>query len=154
MIEEHTGDRAELRALFALADDSPSAIARYLEAGSVLVARDDGRVVGHVQLVPTGDAAVAEIASVAVDPAWQRCGLGARLVRAALERARATAVQRVRLATATADIGNLRFCQRLGFRMVRIEPDAFTPETGYPHDAMIDGIPLRDRVWFEILLSP
>lgn len=51
------------------------------------------------------------------------------------------------VATATADIGNLRFYQRVGFRMFAIEPDAFSAATGYPEPIDIDGIPLLDRVW-------
>ena len=51
------------------------------------------------------------------------------------------------VATGAADVGNLRFYQRLGFRMLRIERDAFTPATGYPDGIEVDGIPLRDRVW-------
>jgi RimJ/RimL family protein N-acetyltransferase len=46
-----------------------------------------------------------------------------------------------------ADVGILRFYQRLGFRLLWIERDAFTPATGYPDAIVIDGIPLRDRVW-------
>jgi hypothetical protein len=39
--------------------------------------------------------------------------------------------------------------RRLGFRLRRIERDAFTEATGYePQD--VDGIPLRDRVWFDL----
>jgi RimJ/RimL family protein N-acetyltransferase len=53
------------------------------------------------------------------------------------------------VATAAADIGNLRFYQRLGFRMRSLERDAFTPATGYEPGLRIDGIELRDRVWFE-----
>ena len=51
------------------------------------------------------------------------------------------------VATATADTGNLHFYQRMGFRMLRVEPDAFTPAEGYPDGVTIDGIALRDRVW-------
>lgn len=152
-IAAHVGDRAELMALFALADDSPTAVATYLHDGVVLVARDRDRAIGHVQLVVTSEPGVAEIASIAVESSWQRRGLGARLVGAALSRARDEGAQRVRLATATADIGNLRFYQRLGFRMVRIESDAFTQATGYPPGTTIEGIPLCDRVWFEQVLS-
>ena len=57
------------------------------------------------------------------------------------------------MATATADIGNLRFYQRLGFRMRAIERDAFTPATGYPSDLEADGIPVRDRVWLDMRLN-
>ena len=51
------------------------------------------------------------------------------------------------VATAAADIGNLRFYQRCGFRFTAVERDAFGPATGYPEPIVIDGIPLRDRVW-------
>ena len=39
---------------------------------------------------------------------------------------------------------------RPGFRMRSVEPDAFTPATGYPAGIRVDGIPLRDRVWLEM----
>lgn len=151
-IAEHVGARTELMSLFALADDSPAAIATYMHDGVVFVARDRERAVGHVQLLMTREPGIAEIASIAVEPSGQGRGLGAALVAAALLRARADGAQCVRLATATADIGNLRFYQRLGFRMARIERDAFTQAAGYPART-IEGIPLRDRVWFEHQLS-
>jgi hypothetical protein len=53
------------------------------------------------------------------------------------------------VATAAADIANLRFYQRLGFRMRSIERDAFTVARGYDPDAKVDGIKLRDRVWLD-----
>jgi hypothetical protein len=48
---------------------------------------------------------------------------------------------------AAADIGNLRFYQRCGFRFEAVERDAFIPATGYPDPIEIEGIPLLDRVW-------
>jgi hypothetical protein len=44
------------------------------------------------------------------------------------------------------DIGNLRFYQRLGFRLRSIDRDAFTEATGYAAGIVIDGIERRDRV--------
>jgi ribosomal protein S18 acetylase RimI-like enzyme len=76
----------------------------------------------------------------------EREGIGTALVRAALDRAFAAGATQVLVATATADIGNLRFYQRLGFRMDRIERDVFTAERGYAA-LDVDGIPVRDRVW-------
>jgi hypothetical protein len=55
------------------------------------------------------------------------------------------------VAIAAADTRVLRFYQLLGFRLLRVERDAFTPETGYP-EAAVDGIPLRDRVWLSLTL--
>jgi len=55
--------------------------------------------------------------------------------------------------TAAADIGNLRFYQRTGFRLLAIDRDAFTAATGYPDAIVIDGIPLLDRVWLALDLD-
>ena len=142
-IEPYAGAREELRWLFALAEDSRVQLDGYLDAGTVLVARVDGELAGHVQVI--GD----EIKSLAVAPDHRRRGLGRALVEAALTLAREDGHTLVRVATATADVDNLRFYQRLGFRMRSIERDAFTPDTGYPPGLEVDGIPLRDRVWLD-----
>ena len=59
----------------------------------------------------------------------------------------------VRVATATASVDTVRFYQRLGFRMLEIERDAFTEADGYATGIVIDGIPLRDRVWLTLDLQ-
>lgn len=76
-------------------------------------------------------------------------GIGGALVRAALDRAFSAGGSRVLVATATADIDKLRFYQRLGFRMDRVERDAFSVDRGYP-SLKVDDIPVRDKVWFSI----
>jgi nuclear transport factor 2 (NTF2) superfamily protein/predicted N-acetyltransferase YhbS len=153
-IEPHTGPRGALRRLFELAEDSADQLDSYLDDGRVLVARSGDEVVGHLQLVDTDRPGTVEIKNMAVLDAYQGRGIGARLVRAALELAGTRAATTVLVATAAADIGNLRFYQRQGFRLRSIEPDAFTPATGYPAGLVIDGIALRDRVWLALSLSP
>jgi ribosomal protein S18 acetylase RimI-like enzyme len=148
-IAEHTGSRAPLRPLFRLAEDSEPELDAYIDAGRVLVARDGVDIVGHLQLTETAEEAEFEIKNMAVDPAHQGRGIGRDLVRAALDSARAEGRSTLVVATAAADIGNLRFYQRLGFRMRGIERDAFTPATGYEPGLEIDGIELRDRVWLD-----
>jgi predicted N-acetyltransferase YhbS len=86
---------------------------------------------------------------MAVLPERQGRGIGGALVTAALELARAAGRSTLVVATAAADVGNLRFYQRLGFRMRSIERDAFTEATGYAPGLVIDGIELRDRVWLD-----
>jgi L-amino acid N-acyltransferase YncA len=86
---------------------------------------------------------------MAVRETLQGQGIGRRLIQAAIDLAAAEAVTTVLVATAAADIGNLRFYQRQGFRMRSVERDAFTPATGYPPGLLIDGIELRDRVWLD-----
>jgi GNAT superfamily N-acetyltransferase len=86
---------------------------------------------------------------MAVVEAQRGTGVGRALVTAALAHASGRGARRMVVGTGAADVGNLRFYQRLGFRMLRIERDVFTPAHGYPADLAVDGIPLRDRVWLD-----
>ena len=148
MIAEYTGDRAALLPLFVLADDSLTEIASYLHAGTVLVADDgDGRT-GHVQMIEI-EPETWELKSLAVQASQRGKGVGRLLVEAGLAHARRHGARRVVLATGAADVGLLRFYQRLGFRLLRIERDAFTPAAGYPAELFVDGIRLLDRVWLD-----
>jgi GNAT superfamily N-acetyltransferase len=148
-IERFEGDRTPLLPLFELADDSRVLLESYLDDGDVLVARDGDDILGHLQLVDTDDADTLEIKNMAVAIARQGSGIGRALVEGALEQARLGGATRVLVATGAADVGNLRFYQRLGFRMLSVERDVFTPAFGYPAGLEVDGIPLRDRVWLD-----
>ncbi|MET7400944.1 GNAT family N-acetyltransferase [Dactylosporangium sp. NPDC005572] len=142
-IARYEGPRDAVRWLFELADDSAALLDGYLGEGVVLVARDGGEPVGHAQLV--GD----ELTNMAVVPDRRGQGVGAALVAAVVELARAEGVRTLRVGTGAADVGNLRFYQRQGFRMRAIERDVFTPANGYPEGILVDGIELRDRVWLD-----
>jgi GNAT superfamily N-acetyltransferase len=87
-IDWHDGDRAELRPLFELAEDSAEQLAGYLEFGRVLVARRDGTAIGQLQLVPTDVAGEIELKNMAVSPDQQGTGVGRKLVQVALGRGR------------------------------------------------------------------
>jgi GNAT superfamily N-acetyltransferase len=104
--------------------------------------------VGHLQAVQR-EVDVWEVVNTAVaEPARGR-GVGRALLDRAVAEARTAGATRVTLATATADVGNLRFYQRCGFRLTHVVPDAFGPAQGYPPGLEVDGIPLLDQVWFE-----
>jgi hypothetical protein len=75
--------------------------------------------------------------------------VGRLLVDAAGRLLAAGPVETLLVATAAADVGNLRFYQRQGFRLRSVERDAFTADNGYPDGLRIDGIDLRDRVWLD-----
>ncbi|MEO6602908.1 MAG: GNAT family N-acetyltransferase [Polyangiaceae bacterium] len=160
-IELFGGLRSELLPLFRQADDSSIQISSYLELGEVLVAWCEHQLVGQVQLVRmagvlnrpgevVGASADWELKSLAVSEAWRARGIGSALLCAALDRAFDAGADRVVVATATADIDNLRFYQRHGLRMDRVERDVFTVECGYPSALECDGIPVRDRIWFSL----
>jgi GNAT superfamily N-acetyltransferase len=148
-IVEHKGPRSELRRLFELAEDSPRALAAYIDEGRVLVALERDEVIGHVQITATSEAAELEIKNLAVDPLMQRRGIGRTLVEAAADAARTEGRLRLLVATAAADIGNLQFYQRVGFRARAIERDVFSTAAGYEAGVTINGIALRDRVWLD-----
>ena len=150
-IEWFEGSRQELSDLFALADDSAAAVATYRALGRVLVARDGATVIGHLQLVAGDSEDEAEVKSLAVREDRQGAGVGRLLVEHAATACREEHRSTLLVATAAADTRVLRFYQLLGFRLLRVERDAFTPETGYPEVA-VDGIPLRDRVWLSLTL--
>src|SRR5690348_12327230 len=111
----YDGEHARLRDLFALAEDSPQRLASYLGRGRVLIASDGGAVVGYVQLVETEAPDELELLSMAVVEHRQGEGIGRALVERAIAECRADGVHVLLVATATADVGNLRFYQRLGF---------------------------------------
>src|SRR5882724_4227020 len=126
-VNVHTGERAVLWPLFRLADASDPQIRSYIDEGVVLVARTEEAILGHLLLVDTGEPGAVELKSMAVDPTHQGAGVGRQLVDAAVVHCRGREARRLVVSTATADVGNLRFYQRVGFRMARIERDAFTP---------------------------
>ncbi len=110
-------------------------------------------MVGHLQLIDAEKHA-SEIKNMAVDAAYRGRGIGRALIEAAIDLTRGRGHRTLVLATAAADVGNLRFYQRAGFRLRAIERDAFTPLVGYPAGMTIDGILLRDRVWLDLELDP
>jgi GNAT superfamily N-acetyltransferase/catechol 2,3-dioxygenase-like lactoylglutathione lyase family enzyme len=149
MIEWFEGSRSGLGDLFALADDSPAQVERYRELGRVLVVRHGPSVIGHLQLTPGERADEAEIKSLAVREEHQGTGIGRGLVNRAIAICHEERCSTLLVATAAADTGVLRFYQRLGFRLLRVERDVFTPEAGYPATEL-DGVPLRDQVWLSL----
>jgi GNAT superfamily N-acetyltransferase len=144
--------REQLRDLFALADDSPEQVDRYLELRRVLVAVTGQSIVGLAQLLDCDTPADIQLRSLAVVGRLRRRGLGRVLVEHAAADCRDRGARRLLVATAAADTGNLRFYQLLGFRMQRVERDAFSSAGGYADGLEIDGIRLRDRVWLTLAL--
>jgi GNAT superfamily N-acetyltransferase len=152
-ISAYKEDRSLLLPLFAMADDSSAQIATYLSLGEILVTRDGDLIIGHLQIIATGNRGIFEIKNMAVTEKRQREGIGRGLIATAMAHCIARRGHRLIVSTAAADIGILRFYQRLGFRMDKVVRDAFTPSKGYPEDAVIDGIPLRDQVFLDLDLS-
>jgi ribosomal protein S18 acetylase RimI-like enzyme len=144
-IAKHSGSREPLARLFSEADDSESEILGYRDLGDLLVAREDGIIVGHAQVVECAEAGLFELKSLAVVEERRSKGIGAALVRAALEHCRMQGGQSILVATAAASIHALKFYQRQGFRIRRVIRDFYVPSRGY-RPLELNGIPLLDEV--------
>jgi GNAT superfamily N-acetyltransferase len=148
-VEQYAGPHRDLEWSFRLAEDSQPLLDSYIDLGVLWVARStEGELIGHLQAVPRTDD-LWEVTNTAVVETHRGHGAGRALLERAVAEARAAGVRRVILATAAADVGNLRFYQRCGFRMTHVVQDVFTAEAGYPPGLEVDGIPLLDQVWFE-----
>ncbi len=151
-IEHYAGSHRDLDWSFREADDSEDLLNAYIDLGWLWIARAaDGEVIGHLQAVPR-DEDVWEVTNTAVVESHRGRGAGRALLERAVDEACAAGARRLILATGAADVGNLRFYQRCGFRMTHVVQDVFTPTNGYPPGLEVDGIPLVDQVWFERVL--
>ncbi len=147
----HEGSRHDLWPLFELADDSLVAIREYLDQGVVHVASSGGTLLGHSQVLRVEEG-IYELRSLAVIPGLRRRGLGTRLVARSASWVRARSGDRLVAATPSADLDVLGFYQRLGFRVFRVDRDAYGPRHGYSDRLVTNGIQVRDRVWLELEL--
>lgn len=151
-LEPYAGPRQKIRSLFELADDSSLAIDSYFEKGTVIVAKMNGDIVGHVQLIDDQAGEQIEIKSIAVIPVRTGRGIGSKLMDAALRHGQSMKARRIKVSTSIAAFDSLRFYLRRGYRACRIARDAFTPAQGYAEGADLGGIPLNDAIELEMLL--
>lgn len=135
-------------ALLLEADPSTELIAGYLHDCRCVVARLGEATVG-VYLLKAPGADIWELMNIAVAPEHQGRGIGALLLRHAIDQARQLGAQRLELGTGT--FGHqLTFYQRAGFRVVAVEPDYFPQH--YPEPLFENGLQHRDRLRLALVL--
>ena len=112
-------------------------VARWIESGTFLVARDGngglgGRIIGTVGFVPYDhrfsqldyrDVTVAEVVRLYVVPGWRRGGLGAALFRALKQEALKGGLDLLYLHTHLFLPGAVRFWEDKGFEILFVEED-------------------------------
>lgn len=129
--------------LLLLGDESPESVADYIDRGDCYVAVTDGRAVGVCVVIRTHPF-TAEIANLAVDPAYQRRGIATDLIFHALRRAREAGHRRIEIATGDTSRGPLRLYRSFGFEPVEVERDYFPKY--YPAPIVEAGEECRDLV--------
>ena len=148
-------DRAALDDLFTRLWAGPVQVAhgeRYdLRTLPTLVAVDaSGGFRGAACWRRDGDGDAVEVMAIAADPPGG--GAGTALLAAVADEARTAGARRLWLVTTNDNTRALRFYQRRGLRIVRVDPGAvdraraLKPEIPLVGD---DGIPLRDELYLE-----
>ena len=136
--------------LLLVADPSEERIRDYLPGALCLVAEEAGEVVGACVLNGLDDVTL-ELFNIAVDPAEQGQGIGAALLRRAVEEARVRGFKRVELGTGTFGY-QLAFYQRAGFRVEAVVKDHFL--THYDEPVIESGLQHKDQLRLGLALQP
>ncbi|MFL5250545.1 MAG: GNAT family N-acetyltransferase [Myxococcales bacterium] len=99
---------------------SPGEVSRLIERDVILVAEQDGRLVGAVHTVVDG--ATGYFGMLSVDPDIQRKGVGRALLAAAEEHCRRAGCTKMTMSTGEDRTELIPYYERLGYRLTHVEP--------------------------------
>lgn len=105
--------------------------------------RAQGRLLGFCVLMPAPD--VSHLLVIAVDPAWQRRGLGTRLMQWCEARTRAHGLDALLLEVRPSNGKALAFYGRHGFQQIGLRRDYYPAAHGAREDAVIMQKPVAPR---------
>jgi len=129
--------------LLLLADETITAIERYIYDSAVYVLTDAQQVVGAAALYPLS-AREIEIKNIAVATSHQNKGIGSFLINQLLNIAREQQYRTVIVGTADTGYPQIRFYERNGFRKYGLRKNFFYDQ--YPQPIFENGIRLKDMV--------
>lgn len=134
--------------LLLLGDEQEALIRGYLDRGELFVLEDGGEAKG-VCVVTREGTGIYELQNIAVDPRYQRQGVGRAMVEFLWERYPDLEVLRLGTGDSSSTLG---FYRALGFRETGREAGYFTRY--YDHPIYEDGKLLTDRVLLEKRREP
>ena len=134
--------------LLLLGDEQESMIDRYLEEGALYIWKEGEETAGVCVVTDQGNG-VLELKNIAVDPRFQRRGIGRAMIEALAKRYRGS--YRVLLAGTGEAPSTLGFYQHCGFTYSHRVKDFFLQ---YDHPIVEDGVQLKDMVYFQRTLEP
>lgn len=137
-------ERAPFLPLLALADDDPAKVAAYFEQGELYIGWLDGVAVIALLFIPGGNKTV-ELKNLAVIPSMRRKQIATQALQYFLQRLSDRYATMV-VGTGDADIGNIAFYLKNGFRFDHIIKGFFLD---YPAPIVVDGVHLQDMVVFK-----
>ena len=134
--------------LLLLGDEQESMIDRYLEEGALYIWKEGEETAGVCVVTDQGNG-VLELKNIAVDPRFQRRGIGRAMIEALAKRYRGS--YRVLLAGTGEAPSTLGFYQHCGFTYSHRVKDFFLQ---YDHPIVEEGVQLKDMVCFQRTLEP
>ncbi len=143
-----TEEKKRYLPLLLLGDEQESMIDRYLEEGALYIWKEGEETAGVCVVTDQGNG-VLELKNIAVDPRFQRRGIGRAMIEALAKRYRGS--YRVLLAGTGEAPSTLGFYQHCGFTYSHRVKDFFLQ---YDHPIVEEGVQLKDMVFFERTLEP
>ncbi|MHB1611641.1 MAG: GNAT family N-acetyltransferase [Sulfobacillus sp.] len=148
-------DRNPYWDLMILAEEPP-ALLRYWQQGTLwsFAHRDSCRAVALMMDYVRDPQSIIELKLLAVGAKWRGQGIGRHFIQELALRYSALGYVQMVVGTANCSVGNLAFYQKAGMRMRWIEADYFVADHGYSEPIVENGIEGRDKVWFDMRLTP
>lgn len=143
-----TEEKKRYLPLLLLGDEQESMIDRYLEEGALYIWKEGEETAGVCVVTDQGNG-VLELKNIAVDPRFQRRGIGRAMIEALAKRYRGR--YRVLLAGTGEAPSTLGFYQHCGFTYSHRVKDFFLQ---YDHPIVEEGVQLKDMVYFQRTLEP
>lgn len=143
-----TEEKKRYLPLLLLGDEQESMIDRYLEEGALYIWKEGEETAGVCVVTDQGNG-VLELKNIAVDPRFQRRGIGRAMIEALAKRYRGS--YRVLLAGTGEAPSTLGFYQHCGFTYSHRVKDFFLQ---YDHPIVEEGVQLKDMVFFQRTLEP
>ncbi len=131
------------------ADPSTEEIQRYWGRGPVWVVDTGQGVAGIVVVVETGPG-TAEVMNLAVRETQRRRGYAVALLETVIAWGRERGLTHLEVGTGNSSFAALHLYQRMGFRIVGVDPDYFIRH--YPGPIMENGLVCRDMVRLSLAL--
>lgn len=140
---KYTGNkRDQYMRLFLIGDEDESKVREYINQGCLFLAEQSNTAVAVAIVVPTSDGNVGELKNIAVDAKAQGQGIGSKMIAYVFEQVR-DRYNTILVGTGDADVQNILFYLKNGFRFSGIKKDFFDE---YKKQIISNGVVLKDMV--------
>ncbi len=142
---------ADVWKLLLCADPSEALIRAYLSEEYTRLAVHADRYVG-VYVLNQVAPMLFELKNIAIEKSYRGIGLGRRMLGHAIGLAEARGAREIVVSTGNSSLSNLKFYQRMGFRIQAVEPDYY--QRHYAEPIIEGGLRCLDRLELKLTLEP